>query len=167
MSDPPAAPDQPEPLAGWRWWAGLAAGGAVAAFGLAGLVKDAAQTMPLVWAKWLVGLLVVHDLVLAPLVQLTGRSLRQRVPEPRRWPLQLGLIASGVLTIASVPVLVGVGRRTQPGNTSVLPGNYPLALAGVLAVVWLGVLALTVWGSTRRRALRPSPARRKAGQEPR
>jgi hypothetical protein len=26
----------------------------------------------------------------------------------------------------------------------VLPGDYPLALAGVLAVVWLGVLAV-VW----------------------
>jgi hypothetical protein len=41
-------------------------------------------------------------------------------------------------------VLYGVGRRTQPGNASVLPDNYPLALAGVLIVVWLGVLALGI-----------------------
>jgi hypothetical protein len=56
-----------------------------------------------------------------------------------------------VLVLASVPVLVGVGRRTQPGNVSVLPGDYPLALAGVLAVVWLGALAFGIWGAVRHR----------------
>ena len=151
MSDPRATPDAPEPLAGWRWWAGLSAGAAVGLFGLAGLAIDAAKTMPLVWLKWLIGLLLVHDLVLAPLVHLTGRRLRDRAPGAWRWPLQLGLVTSGVLVLASVPVLVGVGRRTQPGNTSVLPGNYPLALAGVLTVVWLAILALGTWRSKQRR----------------
>jgi hypothetical protein len=144
MSDPP------EPLAGWRWWTGLAVGGAVGLFGLAGLLRDATKTMPLVWLRWLIGLLLVHDLVLAPLVLLAGRRLRDRAPEAWRWPVRLGLITSGVLVLAGVPVLVGVGRRTQPHNASVLPGNYPLALAAVLGVVWLGVLALGIWASRRR-----------------
>jgi hypothetical protein len=151
VSNPRTAPDQPQPLAGWRWWTGLTVGGAVGLFGLAGLLADAAQTMPLVWLAWLVGLLLVHDLVLAPLVQLAGRRLRDKAPEAWRWPLQLGLVTSGVLVLASVPVLVGVGRRTQPHNASVLPGDYPLALAGVLAVVWLVVLALRIWGVARHR----------------
>lgn len=151
MSDLRPAPGEPQPLAGWRWWTGLAVGGAVGLFGLAGLLRDATKTMPLVWMAWLIGLLVVHDFVLAPLVHLTGRRLRDRPPECWRWPLQLGLVTSGVLVLASVPVLVGVGRRTQPGNASVLPGNYPVALAGVLTVVWLGVLTLGIWRSTRRR----------------
>ena len=140
------AGDPPEPLSGWRWWTGLAVGAAVGLFGLAGLVRDAAKTMPAVWLTWLVGLLLVHDVVLAPLVHLVGRGVRDRAPEAWRWPLQLGLVTSGVLVLASVPVLVGVGRATQPGNGSVLPGDYPLALAGVLAVVWLGVLAFGIWG---------------------
>jgi hypothetical protein len=55
-----------------------------------------------------------------------------------------------VLVLASIRVLVGVGRRTQPGNTSVLPGNYPDALIGVLTAVWLGVLALGTRGGRRR-----------------
>jgi hypothetical protein len=152
VSDPGAAPEEPEPLAGWRWWTGLAVGSAVGLFGLAGLAVDAAKTMPLVWLKWLIGLLLVHDLVLAPLVHLAGRRLRDRAPESWRWPLQLGLVTSAGLVLASVPVLVGVGRRTQPGNASVLPGNYPVALAGVLTVVWLGVLALGIWGSVRSRS---------------
>ena len=145
------ADDQPEPLSGWRWWTGLAVGGAVGLFGLAGLLGDAAKTMPAVWLKWLVGLLLVHDFVFAPLVHLVGRGLRDRAPEAWRWPLQLGLVTSGVLVLVSLPVLVGVGRATQPGNASVLPGDYPLALSGVLAVVWLGVLALGLWGVRRPR----------------
>jgi hypothetical protein len=156
VSDRRAAPDRPEPLAGWRWWIGLSVGGAVGLFGVVGLVVDAAKTMPLVWLRWLVGLLLVHDFVLAPVVHLTGRALRDRTPEAWRWPLQLGLVTSGVLVLASVPVLVGIGRRTQPGNTSVLPGNYPLAIAGVLTVLWLGVLAL---GIARRLRLGRSPGR--------
>jgi hypothetical protein len=148
VSGPRATAEQPEPLAGWRWWTGLAAGGAVGLFGLAGLLRDATKTMPLVWLAWLAGLLLVHDFVLAPLVLLAGRRLRNWAPEAWRWPIQVGLITSGVLVLASVPVLYGVGRRTQPGNASVLPGHYPLAVAGVLLVVWLGVLALGIWSST-------------------
>ena len=64
-----------------------------------------------------------------PLVNLVGRRLRDRTPKAWIWLLQPGLVTSGVLVLASVPVLVGVGRRTQPGNASVLPGHYPLALA--------------------------------------
>jgi hypothetical protein len=165
VSGPGTAPDQPEPLAGWRWWTGLSVGGAVGLFGLAGLLRDATKTMPLVWLAWLVGLVLVHDLVVAPLVLLAGRRLRGRAPEAWRWPLQVGLVTSGVLVLASVPVLVGVGRRTQPDNVSVLPGNYPLALAGVLVVVWLGVLALGIWGSTRWRRRSSSSGRRTSVEE--
>jgi hypothetical protein len=148
---PPATPDQPEPLAGWRWRTGLTVGGAIGLSGLAGLLVDAAKTMPVVWLEWMVGLLLVHDFVLAPLVHLAGRRLRDRAPAAWRWPIQLGVVTSGVLVLASVPLLVGVGRRTQPGNASVLPGDYPLALAGVLAVVRLGVLALGSWAAVRHR----------------
>jgi hypothetical protein len=141
----------PEPLAGWRWWGGLAAGTAIGLFGLAGLLADAAKTMPLLWLRWLVGLLLVHDFVVAPLVHLAGRRLRDRAPAGWRWPLQLGLVTSGVLVLASVPVLYGVGRATQPGNASVLPGNYPRALAGVLLAVWLGVLTIGLLSARSRR----------------
>jgi hypothetical protein len=141
----------PERLAGWRWWGGLAAGTAIGVFGLAGLLADAAKTMPLLWLRWLVGLLLVHDFVVAPLVHLTGRRLRDHAPAGWRWPLQLGLVTSGVLVLASVPVLYGVGRATQPGNASVLPGNYPRALAGVLLAVWLGVLTIGLLSARSRR----------------
>jgi hypothetical protein len=135
------------------WWAGLAAGGGVGLFGLAGLLRDAAKTVPPRWAAWLVGLLLAHDLLLAPAVHLAGRALR-RLPDGWRWPLRTGLVVSGVLALASVPVLYGVGRATQPGNASVLPGDYPRALAGVLALVWAGVLAAALLAAGRRRRAR-------------
>jgi hypothetical protein len=141
---------RPEPLSGWRWWTGLTAGGAIGVFGLAGLLRDAGKTMPVVWLRWLVGLLLVHDFLLSPLVHLAGRWLRRWTPEAWRWPLQLGLVTSGVMVLASIPVLYGIGRRTQPGNASVLPGRYPLALVLVLAVVWAGVVAFGVWRLPRK-----------------
>jgi hypothetical protein len=119
------ADHQPEPLSGWRWWTGLAAGGAVGLFGLAGLLRDAAKAMPAVWLKWLVGLLLVHDFVFAPLVNLVGRRLRDRTPKAWRWPLQLGLVTSGVLVLASVPGLLGVERATQPVTPRCCPATTP------------------------------------------
>jgi hypothetical protein len=44
--------------------------------------------------------------------------------------------------LLTVPLLLGDGRATQPGNTSVLPGDYPVSLAAVLAGVWA---AAVVW----------------------
>jgi len=151
--------DRGGPAGPW-WWGGLALGGAVGLFGLAGLLHDAAKTRPLAWILWLGGLLLFHDFVLAPGVHLVGAWLRRHTDDAVRWPLQLGLIVSGVLVLASVPVLYGVGRGTQPGNRSVLPGDYPRALLGVFAVVWGLVLVLALARRARRGrdAPRPPPA---------
>jgi hypothetical protein len=154
VTSPPRERPPRDGPSGPAWWAGLAVGGAVGLYGLAGLLADAAKTRPPVWAAWLVGCLLAHDLVIAPAVHLAGWWLRRHAPAAWRWPLQLGLVTSGVLALASVPVLVGVGRATQPGNASVLPGNYPLALLVVVAAVWAVVAALGLAAARRARASR-------------
>ncbi len=96
--------EQP-PAARW-WWAGLAVGGAIGGFGLAGLLADAGKTMPAIRVVWLVGLRLTHDLVLthdlllAPVVHLAGCWVR-RAPEAWRWPLQVGLVVVAVLALAA------------------------------------------------------------------
>jgi hypothetical protein len=39
-----------------------------------------------------------YGLVAGAVEHLTGRQLRERTPERWRWPLQLGLVTSGLLT---------------------------------------------------------------------
>jgi len=107
----PVAPALPPPAERWWgrwWWAGLAVGGAIDLFGLAGLLGDAAKTMPAVWVVWLVGLLLAHDLLVEPVVHSAGRWVR-RAPEAWRWPLQIGLAGSGMLALASVVALRWTG----------------------------------------------------------
>ncbi len=122
------------------------------AWGVAGLLRHAASTVPASWLRWLLGVLLAHDLLLAPALLVVG-LLPRWVQAPWRPPLRAALIVSGTLALTTLPLLLGYGRAAQPGNTSVLPGRYPASLAGVLAAVW-GLAA--AWGlyrvRTRRRA---------------
>lgn len=92
--------------------------------------------------QWLVGGVVLHDLVLAPLVivlvalvgRLTSRSLRA--------PAAVLLVVVGSVTLLAIPVLGGFGRRED--NPSLLDRDYStgwLLLVGVLVgLVGLGFL---------------------------
>jgi hypothetical protein len=135
----------------------VVAGGLVMAWGVAGLLRHASSTVPVSWVRWLLGVLLAHDLLLAPALLVVG-VLVGRAPGPWRPPLRAALIVSGTLALVSLPLLLGYGRAAQPGNTSVLPGNYLASLAGVLAVVW--VLA-AAWGLYRLRGGRGASARRR------
>jgi hypothetical protein len=129
---------------------GVAAGGLVMGWGVAGLLRHAASTVPASWLRWLVGVLLAHDLLLVPALLAVGLLVR-RAPSPWRPPLRAALIVSGTLALTSLPLLLGYGRAAQPGNASVLPGNYPAKLAVVLAAVWVIAAA---WGLYRLRGQR-------------
>lgn len=153
----PANEEQPH---GPTWWAGLAAGGLVMAYGAYGLLANLLPEERPRWLLWFAGGLIVHDLLLAPAV--LGVSVALRRLAPGRWlaALQAGLVVSGLLTLASVPVLTGYGRESQPGNTSVLPLDYPRNLLMVLLVVWAVIGVLSAAAVLRRRAGRTSGPRR-------
>ena len=121
---------------GWLWWNGLAVGGLAIARGLAGLVSQAAATMPPAWAAWLAAVLLTHDLLLVPAV-LTVTAVTGRAPPAWRGPLRAALAVSGVLVLVTLPAFLGHGRATQPGNRTLLPSDYPRNLAVLVAAVWL------------------------------
>ena len=83
---------------------------------------------------YMVGLDLVHDLVLAPLIVLLGVVLFRLIPRGNRQVLQIALIISGTLALYSYPFVRGFGRLGN--NPSLLPNNYGRGLALLLAIVW-------------------------------
>ena len=111
-------------------------------FGVYGLIDNSHQTHPDQWIRWFVGAAIAHDFVLAPIVALLGVVAIRRIPAPYRGIVHGALIASGIVALTAYPFVRGYGRR--PDDPSVLPNNYALGLAAVLAVIWLVAGGMTL-----------------------
>lgn len=140
----------PPPRYGRLFWALLPVGGLLMAWGLVGLFRDAVSTVPASWLRWFLGGLLAHDLLLAPAVLAVGLAVR-RLPPALQAPARAALIVSGTLGLMSVPLLLGYGRATQPGNVSLLPGDYPRSLAITAGAVWAAAAAWALLGLLSRR----------------
>lgn len=142
------ARDEPRTRA---FWIGLVVGLAVMAYGIRGLLVDAAATRPTKAAAWLVGADLLHDLVLVPVVLVIGWLTRRVVPNPLRWPLRAALIGTALAVAIGWIPLRGYGRLAD--NPSLAPLGYGNAIVTVVVGVWAvcalwGVVALA---SARRR----------------
>lgn len=167
MSVPTAAP----PRYGRLFWTGLLVGSGVIAYGVAGTFTEFGPPHPPDLARWVIGGLLAHDLVLAPIVGLIGLAVARVVPRLARPPVQAGLIASAVVIAVASPGLASLNER--PGNPTVQPIDYRSATLTVLGVVWLlagSWFAARVWAARGRRrvevtlaviAKAPSPGRAK------
>jgi hypothetical protein len=143
-------PPSRAPRYGRLFWMLLPVGLLLIGWGVLGLLRQAASTVPASWLGWFLGGLLAHDLPLAPAIFAVGLATR-RLPTALRPPVRAALIVSGTLALMSLPLLLGYGRATQPGNTSVLPGDYPANLTIVLAVVWIIAGACALRGLARSR----------------
>ena len=93
------------------------------------------------WGKWLIGLDLVNDFAVLPVVALIGLGLA-RLPLGRsRAPVQAGLFASAIVLVIVWPCLVGLSASDNP---TIQPLDYTTATLIVLAVVWalVGLWAL-------------------------
>lgn len=95
--------------------------------------------------RWLVGGIVLHDAVLAPVVVLFGVLAAARIPDRLRTPLVGALVVLGPLTLVAVPVLGRYGARSD--NPTLLDRPY---WTGYLAIAALVVVATVVWTVRRR-----------------
>lgn len=134
---------------GVGFWLALVAGGAIMAFGLWGLARDIDEDL-LNWAVFFVAGDVVHDLVVAPAVGITGWLLIRRVPEPWRAPLQAGLLLTAfVLLVGAIPLLDLGGN---PANPTIRPLNYTTSTLTAVGIVWGVVVVTLMVGWARRRS---------------
>ena len=98
---------------------------------------------------WMVGIVVIHDGLLAPLVVGVGWLLARAVqPRGRRY-LQTALIVGGLITVIAIPLIVR--RGTQPPAKALLLQNYGANLAILLALVAAVNLASYLVNAARQR----------------
>jgi hypothetical protein len=130
------------------FWSGAAVGIGIVAFGVAGLIRNSARTMPASWAEFFVGGLVIHDGFWAPLVGLASLAFTRLLPAWLRPTAQGALIVTSACVLVTIPALTGRGRLAT--NPSILPNHYGPNLLGVIAFVWLAAALLAL--RARRRA---------------
>lgn len=134
---------------GWLFWCGVLIGWAVMAFGVWGAIYEGRRVDQSL-AIWMIGGLVAHDLVAAPLVFLAGATLRRVVGSRYRAAVHAALFVSAMFVVVSVPVLGGFGLRRD--NPSVLPRDYATGLLVILAAIWTltAVVLFMAWRASRR-----------------
>jgi hypothetical protein len=123
---------------------GISIGAPLVAVATYELVSEAGSSGAIAVGRWLVGANLVHDLVIAPMVCVTGWVVARVVPRALRAPIEAGTIVSGVLLIVAFPVLRGYGRDQVPGNPTVQPLDYVPATLTALGAVWAIAAAWTV-----------------------
>ena len=120
-----------------------AAGLAAIGYGIDGLVARPRATNPPQAASWLIGGILVHDLLVVPVTAVVGFLLTRGVPAPYRAVLQGALLVSAAVVLAFLPLWRGYGG--SPGNPSVNPLPYGRNLTIVLGAVWTGAAVLIVF----------------------
>jgi hypothetical protein len=137
-----------------RWfWPALAVGWGLMAVGIVGMFSQRDRTTPFELVRYVVGFLLIHDLVVAPVVIGVGWLVTRFVPALFRGPLRAALALSALVIAFSWPLLRRYGEHAT--NDSALPLDYGHTVPVVLAVVWLvalGVLAVRLVTDRRRRA---------------
>ncbi len=86
-------------------------------------------------AVWMAGGVALHDFLLVPLVFAVGAMIRRRARGRMLAPVEAALVATGILVLFAVPALSGKGRSAA--DPSRVPGDYPVALAVLVAMIWI------------------------------
>lgn len=126
----------------WVFWPLAVAGWLIMAYAVRGIFMHEGETRPVELFKLLIGLDLVHDFILAPVVACAGYLLTRLVPPWGRPPVIGALFVSATVMLFAYPLVRGYGRFAEY-NASRLPNNYAHGLLIVLAAIW-AVTALFV-----------------------
>ena len=109
-----------------------AAGLAAAAYGTGTLLDLGAENL-LATLPWLLGGVVAHDAVLAPLIALAGLLAAARLPGWAKGAAAAALVVLGSVTLAAFPALGRFGAR--PDNPTLLDRPYAAGWVALAALV--------------------------------
>jgi len=124
-----------------RWfWPALAAGWGLIAVGIVGMFSQRDRTQPFQLVRYVIGFLLLHDLVLAPVVLVGGWVVTRFVPPIARGPVRAAVALSTLVIVFSWPLLRRFGEH--PTNDSALPLDYGRTVPVVVAAVWVVALAV-------------------------
>jgi len=107
-------------------------------YGILRIFTDAKDTKPAALLRWLLGALLVHDLLIAPVVLGIGWLLARFVPPRARRYLQAGLICGGLVSAYGVLLIWRQGKAAA--SLALLQQDYLRNLLIVLAIVAAGCL---------------------------
>jgi hypothetical protein len=122
----------------------LIVGWAVIVFALHGMISNPGAN-PSNLFRLLIGLNVVNDALVIPIVLAISLLVRRALPRWAILPVQVGLFASVVVVLYAYPLLGGWAHTTRAGPSR-LPHDYADSLAWVLGIIWL-VCALGAIGA--------------------
>ncbi len=123
------------------WRIGLAAAGVLLGlFGVFRLLTQIDSYDLFVLLCWLVGALVIHDGVLAPLTVGVGALLAKVLPPRARTYVQGALVAGAVIAVIALPMIYR--RDSQPKVKAILQQDFGANLATLLAIVAVGAVVL-------------------------
>lgn len=121
-------------------------GVAMAGFGVWGALTQPEVGKPWAIGKWLIGGVLLHDAVLAPVVFAACAVAWRFTTVRMRRALAVLLLAGGSAALVAVPDILRRGRNTNPTVTAL---DYPRNLAVVLGTLLVAVLLFAVAGAVR------------------
>src|SRR5215208_3499810 len=99
---------------------------------------------------WLVGGVLLHDGVLAPLTMVVAAVAVRLIPRDRLAPFVVGLVVLAPVTLLAVPMLGGFGARAD--NPTMLDRPYWLGWSVLVTLVVTAILVARYTGRRRRPA---------------
>jgi hypothetical protein len=125
----------------------LVVGWAVIVFALHGMISNPGAN-PSNLFRLLIGLNVVNDALVIPVVLAISLLVRRALPRWAILPVQVGLFASAVVVLYAYPLLGGWAHTARAGPSR-LPHDYADSLAWVLGIIWvvcaLGAIGARQW----------------------
>ncbi|HEX4727453.1 MAG TPA: hypothetical protein VH298_06625 [Jatrophihabitans sp.] len=115
-------------------------GVAAIGYGAVRILTDAKDTKPLALAKWLIGSLLVHDLLIAPVVIGIGWLLARFVPPRARAFAQGGLVTGGLVSALGV-LLIWRQGKSSARSLALLQQDYVANLLVLLAIIAAATVA--------------------------